>query len=127
MGEERSLKILLVDDDDEVRAMVSLALEWRGHKVVTAASGPEAEKCLQHHFFDVVVSDLIMPEMDGLELMRIARALHPQTRIIMMSGGGVYLPAKEGLLLARQLGADAIIMKPFTPAELLELIVATIA
>lgn len=98
-----------------MRAMMSAVLQQLGHTVEEANSAREALRKHQEHPADVIVTDLVMKEMDGTELLRRVRASSPQTPVIGISGdrhGKIYLN------MAKLLGADHILAKPFTPEEL---------
>ena len=118
-------RILLVDDDESFRPMIASALERFGFDVVSAVNGREALKLFQEQRPDLVITDLIMPEKEGLETIRDLRLLAPDVRIIAMSGGGRNNPVCY-LRIASQLGADQILPKPFSFQELLDAIEATI-
>lgn len=111
---------LVVDDEETLRKLVSIVLERAGHRVLTASSGSEALRILKSEQVDLVISDIVMPETDGIELMREIRTKFPGMKIISMSGGGNYLTASLCLKLAGQMGASVILSKPFTPDQLLE-------
>lgn len=103
-------RILLADDDGSARDLVRRALESDGHVVVAVDDGLDAEAQVRSTVFDVVVSDVQMPGIDGIELARRILASQPLSRIILMSG----LP--DALDRARGLGAPEVrtISKPFT-------------
>ena len=112
-------KILVIDDEVSMRTMVQKTLVRDGHEVFQAGSGREALEYLKNHPVDLIVTDLYMPDMDGIELtIRIGQqTLKPP--IIAMSGGG--FTAKEELLeTARRMGAGRTLAKPFAPADLLQ-------
>lgn len=106
-------RILLVEDEDSLRHMLGLILRKMGHEVMEAANGKEAlELCLVEPP-DVVVTDLVMPDKEGLETIREIRQLQPDIKIIAMSGGG-RVNATDYLAIARKLGADQTLTKPFS-------------
>src|SRR6185503_2491230 len=90
-----------------------------GHAVATVASAQEATQLLKQQCFDLVITDVVMPDGDGLELIAAFRKAQPATRIIAISGGGKYLESIDCLRIARGLGAHAVVMKPFNWEELL--------
>lgn len=116
------LAILLVDDDEDVRTLFEMSLCQRGHGVVTAGTGREAVSRLQQSHFDVIVTDIIMPDGDGIEVIKAARSAKRPPRIVAVSGGGRYVNGRYCQSLAHAMGADASLMKPFRPAQLIELV-----
>jgi DNA-binding response OmpR family regulator len=111
--------ILLVDDDDQFRDMVKSMLERQGHEVETAGNGNEAMKRYRTRPPDLVITDLIMPDKDGLETIRELRRHDAHVRIIAMSGGGRTSPATY-LKMASDMGAAMILAKPFSNQQLSE-------
>jgi CheY-like chemotaxis protein len=112
-------RILLVDDDDLSRSTVHQMLERAGHQVTSTGNGREALEMCQEAAPDLVVTDLIMPETDGLELIQELRRIAPAVRVVAISGGG-RVNANEYLTVARKFGAAAVLAKPFTTLELRE-------
>ncbi|MDA0746837.1 MAG: response regulator [bacterium] len=112
-------RILLVEDDGEVRETYRKVLERAGYEVVTATNGQEGLDAFSQEPADVVVTDILMPEKDGVEFIRELRRAVPDVRIIAVTGfRGRYnrLPA------ARYLGAQYTLSKPFPMEELLDAI-----
>ena len=85
---KEAARILLVDDEPAILEILRQALLAEGFEVETAANGNEAVQRAKRQLFDLVLTDLIMPEMDGIQTMLELRAVHPGIRIIAMSGGG---------------------------------------
>lgn len=110
-------RVLVIDDDVLVRATFVDGLVRAGFDVAAAASGKEALGSLGESSFDVVVTDILMPEMDGIETIREIRMRHPAIAIVAVSGGG-RIDAIQLLDFARELGADRIIAKPVHLADL---------
>ncbi len=110
---ESSRRILLVDDDEAFRGMVRLALEGFGCEVTEARDGMEAEQLCNAHPFDLVITDLIMPEREGLETIRDVLRRKSGTKVIAMSGGG-HVAAENYLRIARKMGVSQVLRKPFT-------------
>ena len=110
--------ILLVEDDAEVRRALRLNLEGFGHTVVEAGDGREAMEVLRSVSADVVVTDLVMPEREGLETILELRRHRPGLPIVAMSGGGRIAPGVN-LSVALRLGAKRVLVKPFPVAELI--------
>ncbi|MBI5691793.1 MAG: response regulator [Verrucomicrobia bacterium] len=115
---EAGCRILLVDDDPFVRNSLLAVLQRAGCTVVAAENGKVALSLLAKQTFDWLVTDLVMPEMEGMELIRAVRLTHPQLRILAMSGGGRVAPCNY-LPMARLLGAHRVLEKPFLFADLL--------
>lgn len=111
------MRILLVDDDDLSRGTIHQMLERAGHGVTSTASGSEALQLFRADRPDLVITDLIMPDTDGLELIQELRKIDGQVRILAISGGG-RVNANEYLTVARKFGAAGILAKPFSNQEL---------
>ncbi len=118
--------ILLVDDEPAFREMVGLMLEAGGHQVTTAANGRAGETLLEQKSFDLVITDVLMPEQDGLAFISSLRQRQPGARIIAMTGGGM-VPAASYLRIARGLGAHSLLEKPFGQDELLAAVESALA
>lgn len=110
--------ILVIEDQRELRGLVAVTLEQAGYHVLTAATGREANKAFAGGKLDLVLTDLLMPDRDGIEVIRDLRGSRPELPIVAMSGGG-RMPAAFYLRLARGLGAKAILEKPFSNQQLL--------
>lgn len=121
-GESRSMKrVMLLDDDEELRISVRRLLEKSGYEVTDFGS---AEKALVHCRVcppDLMLTDMVMPETPGYEVIVRLRRDHPDTKIVAMSGGARLGP-KEYLDLARLVGADLAIAKPFRGRALVKAI-----
>jgi DNA-binding response OmpR family regulator len=105
--------ILLVEDDKDLREMLKISLVRKRFMVVEAENGKDAIIHFKPSVTDVVVTDLIMPEEDGLKVIMKLREIKPSLKIIAISGGGKAGPGNY-LNLAKALGADAIYSKPFS-------------
>ena len=105
-------RILVIDDDDTVRLSVRLALEDAEHQVDEAPDGAAGLERLKIQPADLVVTDIFMPEKEGLETIDEIRRDYPEIKIIAISGGGRIEP-QDYLETARQLGADRALLKPF--------------
>ena len=110
-------RILIVDDDELFRGMLRLTLLKSGYHVDEAADGRQAMRVHESTPADVVITDLVMPEQEGLETIQEFRRKHPGVKIIAMSGGG-RIDARDFLKIARHLGAERTFAKPFENAEL---------
>src|SRR5215218_3009525 len=106
--------ILIVDDEQSYRQLLSLVFEGDGHSIRTASNGREALALLQEDAADVIISDVKMPDMDGIEMLRSVRETHPDLGVILMTAFASVETARE----AFKLGADDFIQKPFDVEEL---------
>jgi DNA-binding NtrC family response regulator len=113
-----SLSILIADDEDSIRSLLEHFLRSSGHSVVIVASAREACEAIARQTFDLVITDVLMPDGDGLDLITELRKKQPNARILAMSGGGRYLEGSDYLKLATGLGAHTVMMKPFTFEQL---------
>lgn len=118
--------ILVVDDEPLVRELIRTALEAVGHTVDEAENGLIALECLDRRSFDLVITDIMMPEKEGIETMREIRKRCPNTRILAISGGG-RAGGTAYLSLASKLGADEVLGKPFRTAQLLDVVARVLA
>jgi CheY-like chemotaxis protein len=110
--------VLIVEDDKELREMLKMSLLRRGFAVQEAENGKEAISHFKPLITDLVVTDLIMPEEDGIKVVIKLRELKPAIKIIAISGGGKVGPGSY-LNLAKALGADAVYSKPFSIKDLI--------
>ncbi|MFI5231189.1 MAG: response regulator [Gemmatimonadales bacterium] len=110
--------ILVIEDDPGVRRVLLHTLEYAGHQVRAVDNGRDALRALQDLEPDLVVTDIVMPDSDGLEIIRVLRSDHPGVRIIAISGGGMICRTTY-LELAHLLGADVTLQKPILPSDLI--------
>jgi CheY-like chemotaxis protein len=110
--------VLIVEDDKELREMIKIALIRRKFTVLEAENGREAILHFKPSITDVVVTDIIMPEEDGLNVIIKLKEFKPDLKIIAISGGGKAGPGSY-LKLAKALGANAIFSKPFSVNDLI--------
>lgn len=111
-------KILVIDDEEDICEMTKLLLEKSGHEVICTTDSRRAARMLTDESFDAVITDMLMPDKDGLEVMADLRRNHPEVRIIASSGGG-RVSSDSYLHIARKSGAHALLSKPYTLPELL--------
>ena len=111
--------ILLIDDDDLFRDVLASALANAGHDVRQAANGAEGLRLFRQAKADVVITDIVMPEKEGLGTIMELRQSHPEARVIAMSGGLAHDP-KLYLHMAEKFGASAVLAKPFHLSELMK-------
>jgi len=110
--------ILIVEDDKELREMLRVSLVRNKFTVIEATNGKDAISHFKPSIIDLVITDLIMPEEDGLKVIMKLRELKPDLKIIAISGGGKAGPGSY-LKLAKALGADAVFSKPFSINDLI--------
>lgn len=110
-------KILLVDDDEAFSEMLHLKLQRLGHEVIAAPDGLYVSKLLTEHQVDLVITDIIMPNKEGLEVILDLRKSNPEITVIAMSGGGRVVKT-DFLEEAKRFGAICTLKKPFTDEEL---------
>jgi DNA-binding response OmpR family regulator len=113
------MKILVIDDDPLVRRSLEIILTHGGHRVSTASNGLLGLALFRDTLPDLVVTDIIMPEQEGLGTIMAIREEFPAAKIIAISGGG-RMGKLDLLEAARMLGADDIIAKPFESEVLLD-------
>ena len=114
-------RILLVDDDRQIRDMLKLTLERAGHSVVEAENGVQAVSNYSADAIDLVITDIVMPEKEGIETIMDLRNINPSVRIIAISGGGRINP-DDYLNWARRFGVKHTFTKPVKRDLLLEAI-----
>lgn len=114
--------VLIADDNEELRAVLVGCLSSLGHAVTGVSSGFTARLLLESRCFDLVITDLLMPDGDGLQVIGDVKKRYPTTRILAMTGGGDMLEAKYCARVARDMGAHGALQKPFTTAQLLAMI-----
>ncbi|GAP09879.1 response regulators consisting of a CheY-like receiver domain and a winged-helix DNA-binding domain [Bellilinea caldifistulae] len=111
----RKLRILLVDDDADTRQLVTMIIEKAGHKIQTAGHGQAALTLLEHETFDIILLDIMMPEVDGLNVLEAIRRVStaPVIMLTALSDAGI-------MEQSYFMGADDYIVKPFAMSKLLE-------
>lgn len=120
MGEESrsASKVLVVDDEDALRRALCKFLSRAGHRAIEARNGREATDMLARERFDAVVSDIAMPEMDGIQLLRAVRERDADVPVILITGA----PDVSTAIAAVELGVYRYVTKPFEPADLVDLV-----
>ena len=114
-----STKILVIEDDLQHQRMLKQMLEESGYEVITAADGDEGIAACQALDFNIVLTDIIMPNKEGIETIVELRKSYPDLKIIAMSGGGRSTPLPY-LEMAKKLGAQKALQKPIRLSQLLE-------
>jgi DNA-binding response OmpR family regulator len=112
------MKVLVIDDDHLVRYTLSRILQHSGYDVITASDGRRGMLLLREEYPDVVITDIIMPEQEGIDTIIQVRRERPNIKIIAISGGG-RIRNIDFLKMAHFLGADNVMRKPFEANELL--------
>jgi CheY-like chemotaxis protein len=115
------MKILVIDDDASVRYTLANMLEYGGYEVVMADDGEHGLALFHKERPDLVICDLIMPHLDGIETIAQIRLESRAMKVIAKSGGGRTMNA-DGLATALDVGADEVIVKPVHPDDLLRLL-----
>jgi CheY-like chemotaxis protein len=110
-------RIVLVDDDPLFRRMLADTLEDLGHEVRQAENGTQGLAAVRADPPDVVITDIIMPDTEGIETIFHLRRQHPQVKVIAISGGG-RITAEDHLHAAKLMGAGRVLAKPFSAAEI---------
>jgi len=111
-------RILVVDDDAQVRTMLKLTLEREGYEIIEAGDGTEAVAAYDSEQVDLVITDIVMPEKEGIETIMELRSTNPAVRIIAISGGGRINP-DDYLKWARRFGVEHTFTKPVDRERLL--------
>jgi DNA-binding response OmpR family regulator len=121
------IRLLVIDDDNLVRAALTDMLQTAGFEVVTASNGRLGLELLNTTPVDAIITDILMPEQEGLETIREARQRFPDIRILAISGGGAGGGETQLLRFAESFGADQTLPKPFTGSQLVAALRALLA
>lgn len=114
-------KILLIEDMKGVRDSLEVILSLAGHQVDQATNGQEGIQKIESGSYDLVITDILMPEIDGTEVIIKSKSVKPGTPVIAISAGGNGVSASQALEIASQ-KADKVLEKPFSKDQLLEAI-----
>ena len=109
--------ILVIDDEESIRSMLVIILQRAGHEVTVAENGKIGMNRFKAGGADLIITDLVMPEQEGVETIMLLRQQHPDLPIIAMSGGGSR--ADTYLAICKRLGVRCTLAKPFTMEELI--------
>jgi DNA-binding response OmpR family regulator len=110
-------RILVIDDEEGIRHLYRAVLESEGYEVHTAEDGAAGLRLFGERSFDLVITDIVMPEKEGLETIQELLRMRPGLKILAVSGGGIGSPFTY-LVLAKQLGAAGALVKPVSMADL---------
>jgi CheY-like chemotaxis protein len=116
-------RVLVIDDDPAVRSVIQLVLEREGHAVTVASDGRAGLKALDAGAVDLLIVDIFMPGMDGLETIRAVQQEHAGLPVIVISGSSIFSAsetAPDFLMMAIKLGAVRGLRKPFRPNDLID-------
>ncbi|MCP4714066.1 MAG: response regulator [Deltaproteobacteria bacterium] len=111
--------ILVIDDDKIIRELITLILESADHTVITAQDGTSAFKCYADRKVDIVITDILMPDMDGIEVISGLKKKDPNVKFIAISGGGS-INSNNYLKTAKLLGVKYVFQKPFDADDILQ-------
>ena len=119
--------VLVVDDVPEIRRLLQQWLRDLGCITTGVSTGDEAVRFLRTMHLDLIVTDILMPDGDGLDVIMELKRIQPTARIVAMSGGSDYIHPSECLKWARGLGADAGLQKPFNRQQFLDAAMTLVA
>lgn len=111
--------IILMEDNDNIRGNLKKALEYKGHEVFDAPDGKDGIRLCQERHADLVITDILMPKKDGIEIIIEVRRNFPDIKILAISGGG-RIGSEYYLDMAKLLGAQDILGKPFKQKDLVK-------
>lgn len=114
------LSIVVADDVAELRQLIGLWLEEMGHTVAHAANGREAYRLATEQPCDLLCTDILMPDRDGLDLIMEVRRTKPAVRVLAFSGGDRFMQAHNALRLAKVIGANNLLSKPFNRVQFVD-------
>ena len=123
----RAVSVLVLDDEEQVTLLLRSILEHEGYRVAVARTAVDALNAIGQEPPDLVITDIFMPDQDGLEFIKDVRARYPAIKILAISGGAQHFPADPFLALAHYSGAQQTLMKPFEPAALLQAVSALLS
>ena len=113
-------RILIIDDDIQVRNILKRTFEQEGFEVTDAPDGEKGIKLFHQEQPDVVITDIVMPEKEGLETIMELHRENPKLKIIAISGGGLSINGGNSLFIAGKIGAHRTFIKPFDRKEIVE-------
>ncbi|HIJ94855.1 MAG TPA: response regulator [Desulfuromonadales bacterium] len=120
-------RIVVIDDDSGICLLLQEYLTEQGYMVDTAENGKEGLKLVGLHHYDLVITDIVMPEMDGFEVITAIKKKSPHTGLIAMTGGSVKLHQDVLLTTAELMRADRVISKPINLKELMSAVTEILA
>jgi len=123
MAEAEKRKILVVDDEDTVCRSIKKALQREDYDIDVALSGEDGLKMQQQKDYDVIIVDLMMPGLNGMDLLKALKTISPAVQVVMITG----YPTMKNTLQAMQIGAFDFLPKPFLPYDLRNLVTRALA
>lgn len=127
MKKNQPLEILVAEDTANLQALITAWLEEAGHAVTRVSGGRELVQRVQEKPFDLIISDILMPDGDGWDAIAEVHRLRPETRILAISGGAREMPASAVLRVARGAGAIGMLEKPFSRPAFLDAVTRVLA
>jgi CheY-like chemotaxis protein len=121
------LAIVVAEDTADLQALITGWLEEAGHSVARASGGRELVQLVQARPFDLIVTDILMPDGDGWDAIAEVHRIRPEVRILAISGGAREMPASAVLRVARGAGAIGMLEKPFSRPDLLAAVARVMA
>ena len=115
-------RIMVVDDEEDLRAVLRLMLESHGHEVQEAENGAQAIAALRLQSYDLIITDVLMPEEDGIAVAKEVPKLLPNAKVLAISGDGAALPANWSLKVMEMFGVNAALHKPFEEKDLMKVV-----
>jgi DNA-binding response OmpR family regulator len=115
-------KVLVIDDDPAICRMINRALSDAGHRVIEATDGRQGLRIFQSDAPDIIITDIVMPNQEGIQTIREIRATGSKVIIVAISGGGGGDDGSLYLTIAEELGADVVLQKPFRISELVAIV-----
>jgi DNA-binding response OmpR family regulator len=112
-------RVLVIDDNRDMRELMRVILEGVGYSVDLAEDGEVGLRAQRTRPADVVITDIFMPNQDGLEIIVRLRVEYPEVKVLVVSGGGARVKGSGYLTTAREIGAHAVLPKPFEQQDLL--------
>lgn len=115
-------RVLVIDDNPDIRELIEFILQGAGYSVEVAEDGEAGLRSQRAQAFDIVITDIFMPNQDGIETIARLREEFPAVKVLAMSGGGSRAKGDGYLFTAREIGAHAVVTKPFDPEHLLTVV-----
>ena len=112
--------VLIIDDSSDIRELYGRILKQAGYTVIEAADGKIGTRLYRDNPTDLIITDIVMPEKEGIETIMEVRRDYPDAKIIAISGGGKAMASSTCLMLAERLGAQKTFVKPIKIAELIQ-------